>query len=405
MDGQVPWTVRRTLVRRVAGVRGRTPRRTADAAYPDGPVVSAVPVEPQVPAALRVTAGWSWRLLVVGTMIYILLMAVDRIRVVVIPVIAGLLISALINPVASALRRHGVPRLVSSFLTVFGFLIIAAGVGVGVGFNAATEFPSLSDQVSRGVEQVRDYLQDGPLHLSQKQLDDLTTDITRTLADNRGRLVSGVLSGATVALEALTGVLLTLFSTFFFVHDGERIWDWIVARFPPAAEDRARGAGREAWAALTGYVRGTVFVALVDATGITIGLVVVGVPLAAPLALLAFLGGFIPIVGATVAGAAAVLVTLVSNGWVPALVILGVVLGVQQVEGHLLHPLVMRRAVRLHPLVIVVSLSAGGVLAGIPGAIAAVPFVAVVNRVAGYLARSGKPRPADPGGPEPAGPG
>ncbi len=167
-----------------------------------------------------------------------------------------------------------------------------------------------------------------------------------------------------------------------------------MARFPSGSEERVRGAGREAWATITGYIRGTMFVALVDAIGITIGLLAVGVPLVAPLALLTFLGGFIPIVGATVAGVAAILVTLVSNGLVPALVILGVVLGVQQIEGHLLQPLVMRRAVRLHPLAIVISLSAGGVLAGIPGAVAAVPFVAVINRVAGYLARSGKQPPA-----------
>ncbi|WP_242424844.1 AI-2E family transporter, partial [Frankia sp. EI5c] len=162
------------------------------------------------------------------------------------------------------------------------------------------------------------------------------------------------------------------------------------------AEERVRGAGREAWLTITGYIRGTVFVAAVDAVGITIGLVGVGAPLIAPLALLTFFGGFIPIVGATVAGIAAVLVALVSNGVGDALIILGVVLAVQQLEGHLLQPLVMRRAVRLHPLAIVIALSAGGVLAGIPGAIAAVPFVAVVNRVATYLAAEGKePTPTD----------
>ncbi|WP_241255555.1 AI-2E family transporter [Candidatus Protofrankia californiensis] len=360
----------------------------------EGPATSIEPVDAQVPAPLRVAAGWSWRLLVIGLAIYVLLLVVGRVRVVVIPVIAGLLISAMIYPTALGLRRRGVPRLASSFVTVFGFLILVAGAGVGVGFNAANEFPNLSDQISKGVEQVRDYLQDGPLHLSKSQLDDLTNDITTALANNRGRLVSGVLSGATVAAEVITGILLTLFATFFFVHDGDRIWDWIVARFPSGSEERVRGAGREAWATITGYIRGTMFVALVDAIGITIGLLAVGVPLVAPLALLTFLGGFIPIVGATVAGVAAILVTLVSNGLVPALVILGVVLGVQQIEGHLLQPLVMRRAVRLHPLAIVISLSAGGVLAGIPGAVAAVPFVAVINRVAGYLARSGKQPPA-----------
>ncbi len=410
-----------TPVRRVAGL-GR--RAHPDRSAPDGAAGAAGPVdgrtastsdgrtavsqpreladpadprEAHVPAALRVAAGWSWRLLVVAVAIYATLMAVGRVRLVVIPVIAGLLISALIRPIATGLRHHGVPRLASSFVAVFGFVIIIAGAGVGVGFNAANELPTLSDQVSKGVVQVRDYLQDGPLHLSQKQLDDLANGITNSLASNRGRLVSSLLSGATVAAEVVTSILFTLFATFFFVHDGDRIWDWIVTRFPAGGEDQVRGAGREAWSTLTGYIRGTVIVALVDAVSITVGLVAVGVPLVAPLALLTFLGGFIPIVGATVAGVAAVLVTLVSNGLVPALVILGVVLAVQQIEGHLLQPLVMRRAVRLHPLAIVISLAAGGVLAGIPGAIAAVPFVAVVNRVAGYLARSGKESPAPDG--------
>jgi predicted PurR-regulated permease PerM len=337
---------------------------------------------------LRVGAGWSWRLIVIGAAIYILLVVVGRVRVVVIPVIAGLLIAALIHPFAARLRAWGVPRLASAFLALFTFLLVGAGAAVGVGFNAASEIPTVSDQVSAGVEQVRDYLAGGPLHLSQRQIDDLVKDIRNTLADNRGKLVSGVLSTASVAAEVITGVLVALFSTFFFVYDGDRIWNWIVGRFPAGAEQRVRGAGREAWSTLTGYVRGTVVVASVDALSITIGLVAVGVPLAAPLALLTFIGGFIPIIGATIAGIAAVLVTLVSKGLAPALIIAGVVLAVQQIEGHLLQPLVMRRAVRLHPLAIVIALSAGGVLAGIPGAIAAVPFVAVVNRVASYLASS-----------------
>jgi predicted PurR-regulated permease PerM len=343
-----------------------------------------------VPTALRVGAGWSWRLIVIGVAVYILLVVVGRVRVVVIPVIAGLLIAALIHPFAVRLRAWGVPRLASTFLALFTFLMVAAGAAVGVGFNAASEIPTVSDQVSAGIEKVRDYLAGGPLHLSQRQIDDLVNDIRNTLANNRGRLVSGVLSTASVAAEVLAGVLVALFSTFFFVYDGDRIWNWIVGRFPAGAEHRVRGAGREAWSTLTGYVRGTVVVALVDALSITIGLVAVGVPLAAPLALLTFIGGFIPIIGATIAGIAAILVTLVSEGFTEALIIAGVVLAVQQIEGHLLQPLVMRRAVKLHPLAIVIALSAGGVLAGIPGAIAAVPFVAVVNRVASYLASSAR---------------
>jgi predicted PurR-regulated permease PerM len=350
-----------------------------------------------VPASLRVSAGWSWRLIVIGAAIYIALLAVGRVRVVVIPVLAGLLISALIAPLAHRLQRLGVPRLASAFLALFAFFAVVAGAAVAVGFNAANEIPTVTDQVSQGIDKVRNYLADGPLHLSQKQIDGLVSDIQRSLTSNRGKVVSGVISTASVAFEVLAGILVALFATFFFVYDGAGIWTWIVTRFPPAAEERVRGAGREAWATITGYVRGTVLVALVDSTCITIGLVSVGVPLVAPLALLTFFGGFIPIVGATLAGAAAVLVTLVAKGVVPALVVLGVVLFVQQVEGHLLQPLVMRRAVRLHPLAIVISLSAGGILAGIPGAIVAVPSVAVVNRVAGYLAASGKAPPASDG--------
>jgi predicted PurR-regulated permease PerM len=339
-----------------------------------------------VPAAIRVGAGWSWRLIVIGAAVYILLEIVGRVRTVVIPVIAGLLIAALINPLAIRLRGWGVPKLGAAFLALLAFFVVLAGAVVGVGFNAANEIPKVSDQVVEGIDQVRDYLADGPLHLSQRQIDDIVDDIRNSLSENRGKLVSGVISTASVAAEVLTGLLVALFSTFFFVYDGARIWEWVVTRFPPGAEERVRGAGREAWATITGYIRGTVFVALVDAVGIAIGLIVVGVPLVAPLALLTFLGGFVPIIGATVAGIAAVLVTLVSEGFAEALIMVGVVLAVQQIEGHLLQPLVMRRAVKLHPLAIVVALSAGGVLAGIPGAVAAVPFVAVVNRVAGYLA-------------------
>nr|WP_243407417.1 AI-2E family transporter [Frankia canadensis] len=372
-----------------------------------GRLSSASRAEEHIPVALRVSAGWSWRLILTGAAIYILLMAVGRVRVVVIPIIAGLLIAALIHPLVVRFQRMGVPRLGAAFAALFVFLVVVAGAAVAVGFNAADELPTVTDQVSEGVEQVRGYLTNGPFHLSQSQLDDLVDDIRRNLANNRGRVVSGVISGASVAAEVITGLLVALFSSFFFLYDGERIWNWIVTRFPDGAEERVRGAGREAWFTITGYVRGTVFVAAVDAFSIGMGLLGVGVPLVAPLALLTFFGGFVPIIGATVAGIAAVLVTLVSGGVTDALIILGVVLAVQQIEGHLLQPIVMRRAVRLHPLAIVISLSAGGVLAGIPGAIAAVPFVAVVNRVASYLAATGKSArpdrvdPDDEGSPTP----
>lgn len=382
-----------------AGASARPGLDAADPAAPPAPPESpAERAERGVPVSLRVSAGWSWRLIAIGAAIYGLTALVGRVRVVVIPVVAGLVIAALINPAANRLRRLGVPRLAAAFIALFGFLAIVAGGAVLVGFNAANEFPTVSDQVSAGVDQVHRYLTNGPFHLSQKEINDTVASIKKALADNRGRLVNGVISGASVAVEVLTGILLTLFSTFFFVYDGAAIWDWVVRRFPDRVEDRVRGAGDEAWHTVTGYVRGTVIIASVDAISIAIGLICVGTPLVAPLAVLTFVGGFIPIVGATVAGVAAVLVTLVAGGLPRALVVLGIVLAVQQIEGHLLQPLVMRRAVRLHPLAIVISLAAGGVLAGIPGAMAAVPFVAVVNRVAGYLARTSGGAAAGTGG-------
>ncbi|CAO5228225.1 putative transport protein Rv0205 [Frankia sp. AgKG'84/4] len=391
--GSIPRRLRMLRAAREAAARAERAGEPARAPAAGPRLSPALRADEHIPVSLRVSAGWSWRLIVTGAAIYILLMAVGRVRLVVIPIIAGLLIAALIHPLAHRFQRLGMPRLGAAFAALFVFFAVLAGAAVAVGFNAANEIPTVSDQVSEGVEQIRGYLTNGPFHLSDNQINDLVDDIRRNLANNRGRLVSGVISGASVAAEAITGLLVALFSTFFFLYDGERIWTWIVTRFPEGAEERVRGAGREAWLTITGYIRGTVFVAAVDAIGIAMGLVGVGVPLVAPLALLTFFGGFIPIVGATVAGIAAVLVTLVSGGVTDALIILGVVLAVQQIEGHLLQPLVMRRAVQLHPLAIVISLSAGGVLAGIPGAIAAVPFVAVVNRVASYLSATGK-RPA-----------
>jgi predicted PurR-regulated permease PerM len=350
--------------------------------------------ERAVPVALRVAAGWSWRLLVVGAAVYVVAMAIGRVRSIVIPVVAGLLITALIVPIAQRLQRAGVPRLASAFLALFAFFVVIVGAAVLVGLNAANELPTVITQVNKGIGQVREYLATGPLHLSQKQITDTLNSIQHSLTSNQGKVVSGVITTASVLFEVVASLLVTLFATFFFVYDGAGIWNWIVTRFPPVAEERVRGAGREAWATLTGYIRGTVIIALTDALGISIGLVVIGTPLVAPLGMLTFFGGFIPIVGATLAGTAAVLVTLVTKGLVQAIIVLCIVLVVQQIEGHVLHPLVMRRAVNLHPLAIVISLSAGGVLAGIPGAIAAVPTVAVINRVARYLAASGK-RPPD----------
>lgn len=212
------------------------------------------------------------------------------------------------------------------------------------------------------------------------------------------RSVPDPVAGATLALEVLSGTALAVFVLFFLLKDGGRMWGWVLSWTPPAHRPRADGAGRTAWETLRGYVRGSVLIAFVDAAGIGLGLVLLDVPLALSLTLLVFLGAFVPILGATVSGALAVLVALVTQGVTSALVLLAVVLVVQQLEGNVLHPLVMGRALSVHPVVILLAVSAGGLLAGVPGAIVAVPVVAVTYRVADFLADRGDADPAPANG-------
>jgi putative heme transporter len=256
--------------------------------------------------------------------------------------------------------------------------------------TTVAQIPELRATIGTGLGQIRDWLSTGPLGLDATRLEDLYRQLGEQIERNRARLATGALTGAAMVLEVLGGALLGLFATFFFLYDGPGLWGWFSRLFPRSVRDRVHSSGLVAWQTLTGYIRGTILVALVDAVFIGLGLLIVGVPLVAPLALLTFLGAFIPIAGATIAGIAAVLVALVSKGVVAAAIIAGVVLVVQQVEGHVLQPLVLGKSTRLHPLAIVLSITAGATVAGIPGAVVAVPLVAVLNRVAVHLARMGR---------------
>ncbi|GAB3951926.1 hypothetical protein GCM10027614_54770 [Micromonospora vulcania] len=239
--------------------------------------------------------------------------------------------------------------------------------------------PELSEKSSEGVRQIQNWLKTGPLHLSDTQLDGYIDEAQSWINGNTSKFTSGALSTAATLAEVLTGTLLVLFATFFFLRDGSRIWRFLVRLLPVAARWKVDDAGRASWQTLVAYVRATVLVAFIDAVGIGIFLVIFDVPFAFPLAALVFLGAFIPIVGAALSGGVAVLVALVDSGPVTALVILGAVIGVQQVEGHILQPLIMGRAVALHPLAVIIGIAAGVVLAGITGALVSVPLIAVLN--------------------------
>ncbi|MFF2612461.1 AI-2E family transporter [Kitasatospora sp. NPDC058046] len=346
----------------------------------------ATPAE-AVPWGLRVAAESTWRLLLLGAALYVVFYVVDMLRLVAFSVLASLLITALLEPSVSWLRRHGVPR---SLAAGGVFLSGLAGIGlVGwfVVWQVSTNLSDVTTQVKTGVNQLRDWLVTGPLHLTQQQITDFANQITKAITTNTDQLTSASITGAQIAVEVLTALLMTFFTTFFFLYDGAKIWNWALRGLPRHSRFAMAGAGPKAWATLTAYVRGTVCVAFIDALCIGIGVDLLGVPLALPLAVIIFLGAFVPLVGALITGTVAVLIALVTQGPWTALMVLVVLVAVMQVESHILQPLILGRAVRVHPLGVVLGVAAGGIIGGIGGAVVAVPLIAVTNTVVAHLRR------------------
>ncbi|GAA4855089.1 AI-2E family transporter [Saccharopolyspora rosea] len=332
-----------------------------------------------VPRTLRVSAAICWRILVILFALYALGLIIGRIYVVVIPVAIALLLSALLAPVVSALARRGVPRALATAVVLVGGLAVVGSVLTFVVNAFIAGFPDLQQQVLRSLVGLKSWLAQGPLHINQQQFGLILEQAQQWLQANQAALTNGVLSTAGTFGNLLTGLVLALFTLIFFLHDGRRVWLFVIRLVPRHVRHRVDVAGCRGFASLVGFVRATAMVAIVDALGIGLGLVILGVPLAIPLAALVFLGGFVPIVGAVASGAVAVLVALVSKGWITALIVLGVVLAVQQIEGNVLQPLLLGRAVRIHALAVVLAISIGVVISGIVGALLAVPTVAVLN--------------------------
>ncbi|MCP3820705.1 AI-2E family transporter [Streptomyces sp. A3M-1-3] len=338
-----------------------------------------------VPWGMRVAAEASWRLLVLAGMLWVLMRIISEIRLVVLAFVAALLITALLQPTVARLRRLGLPRgLATAVTAVAGFIIIGL-VGWFVVWQVMENLDNLSDRVKDGIEELKRWALDSPFHVTEKQINDIAKNLSDTVGTNTEEITSAGLQGVTVMVELLTGMLLAMFSTLFLLYDGKRIWQWVLKLVPGQARPGVAGAGPRAWRTLTAYVRGTVIVALIDAIFIGLGIYFLDVPMAVPLAVFIFLFAFIPLVGAVVSGALAVVVALVTQGVFTALMVLVVVLAVQQLEGHVLQPFILGRAVRVHPLAVVLAVAAGGLVAGIGGAVVAVPLVAVTNTVVGYL--------------------
>ncbi|HEU5107674.1 MAG TPA: AI-2E family transporter [Micromonosporaceae bacterium] len=350
-----------------------------------------------VPHGLRIAAAWAWRLLVIGVVAFYLIKLVGNLRIVIIPLVVALLLSALLAPAVRLLLRAGVPRSLATGVVLVAGLAAVVGTITLVVNQFINGLPDLSENVTRGIRQIQDWLRDGPMNLSDDQLDQAVQAAEDWLNTNSASLTSTTISTATTLFEIITGILLVLFSMFFFLRDGRKIWRFMVRLLPTAARSRVADAGSASWATLVAYVRATVLVAFIDAVGIGLALVLLNVPFAFPLAALVFLGAFVPIVGATLSGTVAVLIALVDEdgGLVKALLVLAAVILVQQLEGHVLQPLIMGKAVAIHPLAVIVAIAAGVVLAGIVGALIAVPLVAVLNTGIRRLASSSREPPPD----------
>ncbi len=355
----------------------------------------------QLPPPLRITAALCWRLLVIAGAVYVLARVVSSIYVVVIPVAIALLLAALLEPLVSLLKRVRVPRPLGTAIALVAGCSAVGGVLTFVVNQFISGFGALQDQVLRSLAALQSWVTTGPLHLNQQQIDQMLQQARGWLEENQQWLTSGAISTAGTFGQFLTGLILALFTLIFFLYDGRGVWTFLLRLAPGHVRGKVDLAGRRGYASLVGFVRATLLVACIDSIGIGIGLAVLGVPLAVPLAALVFLGAFVPIIGAVASGAVAVLVALVTQGWLVAVIVLGVVLLVQQLEGNVLQPLLLGRAVQIHALGVVLAISVGVVVAGIVGALLAVPLVAVLNSAVRSLT-SGDDVP-DPTAPEPAG--
>ncbi|MFJ9415958.1 AI-2E family transporter [Streptomyces sp. NPDC101227] len=400
-DGSAgPLTATRTALPDAPAAVDGVPRAAAQGEpSPAAPPPDSVPAPPSyapavaarpdpvaaVPWGVRVAAEVGWRLLVLAGTLWVLARVITTIELVVLSFIAAMLITALLQPTVAWLRHRGLARGLATALTFIGGFVVMGLVGWFVVWQVQDNVDSVSSRIQEGITELKGWLLKSPFHVTESQINHIAKNLQDAIGANTEAITSAGLEGVTVILEVFTGILLAMFTTLFLLYDGRRIWTWVLKLVPGAAREGVAGAGPRAWRTLTAYVRGTVIVALIDAIFIGIGLWVLDVPLAVPLAVFIFLFAFIPLVGAVVSGALACVVALVTQGVFAALMVLAIVLAVNQIEGHVLQPFILGRAVRVHPLAVILSVASGSLIAGIGGAVVAVPLVAVTNTVVGYL--------------------
>ena len=340
----------------------------------------------QVPWAVDLAAAWSWRFLVIVAAGYVITWVLARFSVIALPLVIALLITALAAPLVDLGDRIGLNRKLSSAAVVIGGLGVVALLLTFVGAQVAQGANDLAKQVVGGLDEIRNWLRDGPLNASDSQINDYIKAAQDLVTSSNEQIVARVTEVGTAIGHIVAGFFIVLFASFFFLADGVRIWAWVVRLFPRAARVKTDTSGRVAWRSLTQFVRATVLVAFVDAVGIMLVAFILKVPFAPAIGVLVFLGSFIPMIGATLSGSVAVLVALVAHGPIVALLMLAGVIVVQQIEAHVLQPFLLGRFVSVHPLGVIIAIGCGVLVAGIAGALIAVPLVAALNAVAQHLA-------------------
>jgi predicted PurR-regulated permease PerM len=352
----------------------------------------------RVPSWLQTGAAWSWRLLLLALAIYLIGRLIGVLYIVVVPCVAALLFTALLQPLTARLRHAGLPSLAATWCTLLIAAAVLTGLVMLVTNRVSADYPTLVTETRHTTAQVESWLSGAPFHVKSSTVKKTLNNIPGYLSKHKSLVEGTVLTGGKIAVEFFGGLVLMLFVTFFLIKDGERIWGWLLSGMRTPTARRVDRAGHAAWLAVVYYMRGTVAVAVIHGVVIGLALYFMKAPLVIPLAVLVFLAAFVPLIGLLAAGTLALVVTLAAKGWVDAVILLGVLIIEDQLEGHLLQPQVVGRAVRLHPLAIILSLAVGSVLAGIPGAVVAVPVVAVITRALPELRRSdsGPGVPGDP---------
>lgn len=355
-----------------------------------------------VPRGIQIAASWSWRLLLIAALVAGIGWVAARLSAVTIPLAIGIMLAAGLVPIASRLMTWGVPRPIAAVITLVGGLLVVSGMLTLIISQIAGQADELGQRAMEGFHQLMAWLNSGPLQISQEQINGWMDQLTKYLREQQATIARYATTGAGAIGNFLAGLILALFAMFFMLYDGPMIWKWLLRLVPSAARDRVDGGGKSGWNSLMEYVRATVIVAAVDAIFPLIAAVIMGVPMAPALGALLFISAFVPIVGILVSGAIVTLITLVTVGPVQALIMLGVIVAVNQIEGNVLQPMLLGKAVSLHPLAVIFGITIGISVAGIVGALLVVPLMAFAKSFIGYAA-TGRTKESDEAGVAPAG--